>query len=147
MVVSVRINGIDAAKSSVVALTPSVAASALRQMSQVAYDSMQAGAGRHSRRGDLFASVYNRSAGALRREVGHDPQRAPHAIFVVFGTRPHVIKPKEKKALRWASGGKFAFAKTVHHPGYKGDDYMTPAADAAVRQFDAIINQAFKEAS
>jgi len=28
-----------------------------------------------------------------------------------------VIKPKNKKALRWAGSGAFSFAKKVHHPG------------------------------
>mgnify|MGYP001005245243 CR=1 FL=1 len=68
------------------------------QMSQVAYDDMQAGAGRHNKTGALFRSVYNRSI-PKGREVGHDPGQAPHAIFVVMGTRPHEIRPKNKKAV------------------------------------------------
>ena len=146
MAVSLTLNGVEAARSSLVALTPTLATSVLRQMSQIAYDATQAGAGRHSKTGALFASVYNRSTGAMRREVGHDPQRAPHALFVAFGTKPHTIRPKNKQALRWAGGGAFHFAKVVHHPGYRGDNYLIPAADAAVRQFEQIVNQAFREA-
>jgi hypothetical protein len=118
---------------------------AILRMSQVAFDAMQDGAARHSKKGDLFASIYNRAI-PKGREVGHDPQRAPHALFVVFGTKPHVIRPKTKKALRWVSGNGFAFAGKVNHPGYRGDNYLQRAADEAVRQMPAIINAAIKEA-
>jgi len=47
-----------------------------------------------------------------------------YALFVHYGTRPHSIYPKNKKALRWKSGGKFVFAKRVNHPGYKGDPFF-----------------------
>lgn len=114
------------------------------QMSQVAYDAMQSGAGRHNKTGALFRSVYNRSI-PKGREVGHDPGQAPHAIFVVMGTRPHEIRPKNKKALRWPSGGMFAFASVVKHPGTLADPYHIRAADQAVRQFDRIVNSSFKE--
>jgi hypothetical protein len=118
---------------------------AILRMSQIAYDQMQDGARSHSKKGDLFASIYNRAI-PKGREVGHDPQRAPHALFVVFGTKPHVIRPKTKKALRWVSGNGFAFAGKVNHPGYRGDNYLQRAADEAVRQMPAIINAAIKEA-
>ena len=121
-------------------------ASVLRQMSQIAYDRAQEGAGRHSKSGALFRSLYNRSI-PHGREVGHDPRLAPHALFVNFGTKPHKIYPKNKKALRWAGGGAFHFAKFVNHPGYRGDNYMQAAADAAVVQFAAIVTAAIKESA
>ena len=42
------------------------------------------------------------------------------------GTKPHLIKPKNKKALRWkvGPGDMFAFAKEVHHPGIKAMHYI-----------------------
>jgi hypothetical protein len=43
--------------------------------------------------------------------IDHNLQHAPHALFVHFGTRPHVIRPKDKKALRWATQNQKAFAK------------------------------------
>jgi len=76
-------------------------------------------------------------------EIGHNRQRAPHAAFVHWGTRPHVIKPSKRKALRWVAGNGFAFAKTVNHPGYKGDPYLTNAAVQAVREFDSIVRRTF----
>lgn len=131
-------------RDEIVALTPKLQKRVLLDMSQIAYDAMQAGAARHSKRGNLFASLYNRAI-PNGREVGHDPQRAPHALWVVFGARPHKIEPKKKTALRWVSGSSFVFAKFVNHPGYRGDDYMTRAADEAVRRMPEIVDKAIKQ--
>lgn len=116
-------------------------------------------AGQHTRTGALFASVDKRRIPG-GWEVFHDLQRAPHAVFVHWGTKPHVIRPKAggaykaykdadgktrrkgipaggraRVALRWPSGGQFAFAKEVHHPGYKGDPWMVRAAQLAPALF------------
>lgn len=56
-----------------------------------------------------------------------------------WGARPHVIQPKNKKALRWPVGGKFVFAREVHHPGYKGDPWMVRAAAEAPRIFERHV--------
>ena len=116
----------------------------MRRLSQVAYDDAQAGAGRHIQTGALFQSVFNRQVSG-GRSVGHDRARAPHAPFVIQGTVPHTIRPKNKKALRWAGPGGFIFSKAVNHPGYKGDPYMDTAADKALAQFQTILDQSLKE--
>lgn len=33
------------------------------------------------------------------------------------GVRPHTIRPRNAKALRFVVGGRVVFAKVVHHPG------------------------------
>lgn len=38
-----------------------------------------------------------------------------YAKFLEFGTAPHIIRPKDKKALMW-KGAKYP-VKEVHHPG------------------------------
>ena len=144
MAIQVRVLGADTLAKDLQAIPVKMEASVIRQMSQIAYDRAQAGAGRHSKTGALFRSLYNRSI-PNGREVGHDPQMAPHALFVNFGTRPHKIYPRTKKALRWSGGGVFHFAKVVNHPGYRGDNYMQVAADAAIVQFSAIVTAAMKE--
>lgn len=144
MAIQVRVLGADTLAKDLQAIPVKMEASVIRQMSQIAYDSAQAGAGRHFKTGALFRSLYNRSI-PKGREVGHDPQMAPHALFVNFGTRPHKIYPRTKKALRWSGGGVFHFAKVVNHPGYRGDNYMQVAADAAIVQFSAIVTAAMKE--
>jgi hypothetical protein len=144
--ITIKVNGVETLKKDLIGLTPKIEKAVLLQLSNVAYDQAQRGAGRHVKTGALLQSLFNRAI-PKGREVGHDPERAPHALFVLFGTKPHKIQPKNKKALRWAGPGGFIFAKSVNHPGYRGDHYLNRAADEAIRQFDAIVNQAFKESA
>lgn len=138
-----RIIGTDAVKSELLALPDKLRREVVLKMSQIAYDTAHAGADKHTNTGALVQSLYNRAI-PNGREVGHDTERAPHAIFVHWGTRPHTIRPKNKKALRWSAGGKFAFAKQVNHPGYAGDAWMVRAADEAVKAFASIVDNAIK---
>ena len=53
----------------------------------------------------------------------YDEGIAPHGDYVLFGTKPHMIKPKDKKALHW--GGKGGpFSKGHMHPGTKPNDFL-----------------------
>jgi hypothetical protein len=72
-------------------------------------------------------------------EVGNDSQLAPHARFVHDGSRPHVIRPRERKLLRWPVPGGYAFARQVNHPGYKGDPWLARAAREAPLVFERYI--------
>ena len=121
----------------------------LLRMSQIAFDSAAVGANRHFKTGALRQSLRNKAEpkgiDKDRRRVFHDRNRAPHAVFVNFGTRPHVIKPKDKKALRWAGPNGFIFAKEVNHPGYKGDAYMVRAATDAIRSMSSIVDDVLRE--
>jgi hypothetical protein len=139
----INIKGYDGLIGDLKAMPKKVEDRVIQNMSQIAYDSVQRGAGRHFKTGALFQSIYNRAV-TNGRSVGHDPSRAPHALFVVFGTRPHVITPNKKKALRWVGPGGFVFAKKVNHPGYRGDDYMSEARDNAVLQFQKITAEALR---
>ena len=53
---------------------------------------------------------------------------SPVAHLVELGTRPHVIKPKAKKAL--AGGSLTGPVGRVQHPGTSGKPYLRPAFDA-----------------
>ena len=73
------------------------------------------------------------------------------ARFLEFGTRPHVIRPRTKKALRFPAAGSGAprlsgrprkgqavtFARFVRHPGTRKQPFMGPAIAAARRKADA----------
>lgn len=146
MSTSVTITGIKEALAAVNA-TPQVARRAILDMSVIAHDELLGGAGRHTKTGSLHASVFNRRLDSdLVRIVGHDEQRAPYAAFVIHGTKPHEIRPRPpRKALRWVVGSRFVFARKVHHPGYAGDNYLDPAAQAAVDAMDAIISRNMQE--
>ncbi|MBD3768099.1 MAG: hypothetical protein IE928_09165 [Gammaproteobacteria bacterium] len=114
--------------------------SALKKTVNHIQDETEKGADKHTVTGALRNAVFSQKLpdGWL---VGIDEQKAPHAEFVHFPTRPHLIKPKAKKALRWPNGGAFAFAKAVNHPGYKGDPFFHDAIDSGMRFLDNQIQQ------
>ena len=58
---------------------------------------------------------------------------SPIAIFREVNTKPHVIYPKNKKALKFTVRGEDIFAKQVNHPGTKGL-HNWQYADQQVRQ-------------
>jgi hypothetical protein len=43
-----------------------------------------------------------------------------YAPYVELDTRPHIIKPKYKQALKFSIDGNTIFSKEVHHPGTTG---------------------------
>ncbi|MFC9604538.1 hypothetical protein ACFTTN_13900 [Streptomyces niveus] len=48
----------------------------------------------------------------------------PAIRFVLDGTRPHIIRPRRAKALRFQVGGRVVFAAYVRHPGTRPNDFM-----------------------
>jgi hypothetical protein len=49
----------------------------------------------------------------------------PATLYVIKGTRPHVIRPRYRKVLKFNMRGRTVFAKVVHHPGTKANDFLT----------------------
>jgi len=45
-------------------------------------------------------------------------------LFLEEGTKPHIIKAKNKKALRWKEDGHIYFAKKVKHPGFEARRFV-----------------------
>ncbi len=58
---------------------------------------------------------------------------ADYGKFVEFGTNPHIIKPTEKKALKFKSGGNVVFAKQVKHPGTRPNPFVRNAINNKLR--------------
>jgi hypothetical protein len=77
--------------------------------------------------------------GRLRSSIHAEPKftfRGPtvrvsadvnYATFVENGTKPHVIRPRNKKALKFKMGGRTVFAAVVNHPGTKAVHFMAKA--------------------
>ncbi len=76
-----------------------------------------------------------------------------YAAHVEFGTKPHDIRPRNKKVLAWPAKpagrrltgsarvatrrgglGGMRFARIVHHPGTKAQPYLVPGAEKALRE-------------
>lgn len=54
---------------------------------------------------------------------------ADHSAVLEFGSRPHIIEPKNKKALSWP--GAAHPVKRVHHPGTQARHTLRNALKAA----------------
>src|SRR5688572_22772457 len=72
-----------------------------------------------------------------RMKVGEGP-RGPQAVVeypvkyaaaVHDGSRPHTIRARKKKALKFQLGGQTVFAKSVKHPGAQGRPFLRMAAE------------------
>ena len=64
-------------------------------------------------------------------EVIAGGRNVQYARFENDGTRPHIIKARRKKALRFVQGGQIRFAKQVHHPGTRGSHFLDRALPLA----------------
>jgi hypothetical protein len=55
----------------------------------------------------------------------------PATLFVIKGTRPHYIRTgkvwKGRPVLKFKMNGRTTFARWVHHPGTKPNDFLTKA--------------------
>lgn len=47
----------------------------------------------------------------------------PYAPYPIWGTRPHIIEPKAARALHWVNGSGSHFARIVHHPGNRPNNF------------------------
>ncbi len=69
-----------------------------------------------------------------------------YAYGVHEGTKPHDIYPKDKKALAWPGGAHPVHV--VHHPGNKGNPFMTALLDASsgdiTKHFEEAVAGALK---
>lgn len=70
---------------------------------------------------------------------------APYAVFVEYGTRPHVIRPINAGCLAFFAGGRMVFAAYVNHPGTRPQPFVRYAAEEAQRRAPEVWEQAFKE--
>jgi hypothetical protein len=80
-----------------------------------------------------------------------DPDRAFYGKWVHDGTKPHIIRARNKKVLRWATGrGKWRFARWVRHPGTKPDQFLYEAGRLQQNKINEIFaeytNKAIQEA-
>jgi hypothetical protein len=113
----------------------SVRAASVRAAAQ----EMQIGARMVQNRAKILAPV---DTGRLRASISKDVNSLSFKVFsnveyagyVNDGTRPHVIRPRHKQALRVRIGGRTVFAKEVHHPGTRAKPYLDRALQEVARQ-------------
>lgn len=84
-------------------------------------------------------------AGSVTGNSATVEARTGYAAVVEFGSKPHVIRPKNGKVLAWPAAGnarlsgrartgsgRRIIARIVHHPGTKPQPYLVPGAKAAL---------------
>lgn len=70
--------------------------------------------------GRMGRSLRKGAPGNIYQATGRELRygtRDPNAAFAQYGTRPHSIKPKSAKVLRFRGTGGVAYARSVRHPG------------------------------
>jgi hypothetical protein len=68
---------------------------------------------------------------------------AKYAPYVQFGTRPHVILPKNKKALYWP--GAEHPVRMVKHPGTKPNQFMERIIGRAQPEINTVFGNALSK--
>lgn len=56
-----------------------------------------------------------------------------YAAYVHDGTRPHVIRPNRRQALKFRIGGRTVYAKYVNHPGTRARPFLDRALEEVSR--------------
>ena len=77
--------------------------------------------------------------GNLKNSIRVEPDGKGYNIFMPeyflyleYGTPPHIIRPKNKKALHW--GGKSGpIVKLVHHPGTRPQPFIRPVLNTKLK--------------
>ena len=81
------------------------------------------------------------SVNGLSGELFVDKAKVPYIEPLYYGSKPHIIKPKNKRAL-YGNGvfyahvtGGYGLPKEVKHPGYKGNPFIETAYDKNLKTF------------
>jgi len=82
---------------------------------------------------DVGSTIYGRMA-----IVGF---RTHYARFLEFGTRPHEIRPRRARALRFSMGGRIIFARRVLHPGIRPRYLVRAVAEELGGQLSSIFEE------
>lgn len=113
----------------------------LRAARRAATSEITAGARQVTNRAKILTPV---NTGRLRASIHYTVSHSgnPSAVvetnvnyapYVHDGTRPHIIRPRRRQALRFRVGGATVFATEVHHPGTSARPFLT----AALREISA----------
>lgn len=113
---------------------------------------------------DAIAEEAPVNRGGLKNSIRHKVEgdeviiyMVDYALYVEYGTPPHIIRPTEKQALAWgkyvgvSKSGKPMYAtppighpvKEVHHPGTQANPFIKRTLG---RQFVRVVEQALKRA-
>lgn len=71
----------------------------------------------------------------------------PYTPYIVGGTRPHTIVPRNARVLHFRAGGADVFAARVNHPGTRPNDFahraVVPLLPEIQSSFSTIMHEVF----
>lgn len=91
--------------------------------------------------GALRNSIGWKRAGRFTRIIADGVE---YGIDVEFGTGPHIIRPKSKRALAFNIGGKRIVRRYVFHPGTRPHPFLVPAVRAEIPYLTTCWRQLFR---
>lgn len=143
----VSVSGVDAVESRMDSIHKNLRSRLEEAMAISVRDVQERACANHrftTRTGEAERSIEAKVSGSGDSITGEVGTTRLITIYLHQGTKAHDIEPRSKKVLRWASGGKFVFAKRAHNPGIKKDPFIFNAADAEsgnIRaRFDAAMD-------
>lgn len=121
------VKDLDRTKTDLVAATRQV----LGQLAAFAASQARATTTFKDRTGNLRGSIRRgqKSTWAVFVKAGGRP--APYGKFIEEGSKPHEIRARRARFLRFEQHGQVVFRKRVFHPGTKPARFMQSARDAA----------------
>jgi len=70
----------------------------------------------------------------------------PYAMFVEYGTRPHLIRPVRASVLRFVSrSGQVVYTRLVRHPGTKPQPFIRETAEEVRRRIPMFWREVWNE--
>ena len=92
------------------------------------------------RTGRLRGSIHKK-VGRLEAEIGPS---APYAIYIEYGTRPHIIRPVRARALRFEVNGEVVFTRLIRHPGTKPQRFIRETVEELQNQISRFASEVFR---
>ena len=70
----------------------------------------------------------------------------PYAMFVEYGTRPHLIRPVRASVLRFETrSGEIVYTRLVRHPGTKPQPFIRETAEEVQRRIPIFWSEVWSE--
>ena len=97
---------------------------------------------KHYRTGMMSNSIDISIAGQGRRLVGNTAQSVtgfPYPLAIEKGTKSHMIRPVQYRALHWQSGGQDHYSKGHMVSGIRADPFVEPSIRMTRQRVDDIV--------
>jgi HK97 gp10 family phage protein len=69
----------------------------------------------------------------------------PYAVYVEYGTRPHIIRPVNASVLAFKVGGRTVFTPIVRHPGTKARPFIRETVEEVKKQIPELWREIWEE--